>query len=213
MSVNTAIVATSEATCPKCGKTFTRKRSNQRYCARSCQKAATRHAARGPRNGASSPEVRRLNYVHYMRARWLGHDLYQVKPSERLGFMATVIESARAHDGQLRGILTDPKLLREQSRADGRMNIAKAANAYCRKFWGHGVRDVVHKRCPEPPTGEGNDTAGHAPPQSAPHTLMRDTFSLIQGTIQGHIRRAPKEFLEQIRALRVTGGERPQQAA
>ncbi len=205
--------STAKTICPGCGKTFTRKRTNQRYCTPPCQKSTTRHTFRGPRAGASSPEVQRRNIVHYTRARWLGHDLYLHKPSERLGFMATVVEAARARDGQLRSILTDPVLLKEQPRADGRMNIAKAANAYCRKFWGQGTRAVVHRNCPEPPTGVDGGTVGPAPPQSAPRTLMRDTYSSPQDIVQGYVQRDPKQFLEQVRALRVTAGEQLQQAA
>jgi len=205
--------AAAKPICPGCGKAFTRKRTNQRYCTPPCQKATTRHASRGPRAGGSSPEVQRRNTVHYTRARWLGHDLYLHQPSERLGFMATVIEAARARDGQLRSILTDPVLLKEQPRADGRINIAKAANAYCRKFWGQGIRAVVHRDCPEPPTGVDGDTVGHVTPQSAPRTLMRDNYRPTEYTFPAYVHRDPKQFLEQIRAMRRTGDEQLQQAA
>jgi hypothetical protein len=98
--------------------------------------------------------------------------------------MAEIIEAAREHDGQLRSILTDPTLLGERARRDGKKNIAKAADAYCRKFWGHGVRAVIYQRCPEPPTGEVRDTEGHCPTQSALRTRIEDNSksSPEQGT-------------------------------
>ncbi|MFN3723675.1 MAG: hypothetical protein ACK4VZ_11565 [Paracoccaceae bacterium] len=81
--------------------------------------------------------------------------------------MAALIDAARVHDAQLRNILSDPRLLgagREDRglfhrRAPGTYKtIAQAADAYCRKFWGHGVCAVIFARCPEPETGELDGT-------------------------------------------------------
>lgn len=157
-------------TCAACSQEFTAKRKDQRFCSRGCQK----NAARGPRDATHSPEAQGRNRLHYIRAAWLCHDLYKAPPASRLGIMAELIEAAREQDGQLRVILTDPRLL--SAPPDSRIgklypddrnpevkNIAKAADAYCRAFWGHGVRDVVYQRCPTPPTGEGDDIEGHAP--------------------------------------------------
>lgn len=149
--------------CPKCGVDFLPARSNQRYCSRECQKATTRNTARGSRKTTESNEERQRSARHYNRARWLAHDLYALPPNTRLGFMAELIEAAREHDAQLRSILTDPVLLSAGREDKGLFHrrapssyktIAQAAHAYCRKFWGHGVKDVVYRRCPDPETGE-----------------------------------------------------------
>lgn len=156
-----------QAPCPTCLQDFDRanRRADARYCSRTCQ----RNSARGTRTVADSPELRRRTAEHYRRAKQLAVDLYALAPFERLGGMAALIEEARTKCAQLRNILSDPKLLgagREDRllfhrRAPGTYKtIAQAADAYCRMFWGHGVVDVIFKRCPEPETGEtdGIDT-------------------------------------------------------
>lgn len=71
------------------------------------------------------------------------------------------------HDAQLRNILSDPKMLGAGRQDKGMFHrrapgtyktIAQAADAYCRKFWGHGVCAVIFKRCPEPEVGEIDGT-------------------------------------------------------
>lgn len=47
------------------------------------------------------------------------------------------------HDAGLRNILTDPELHKRRPRADGRMNIAKAANAYTQKFFGLSIKRYI----------------------------------------------------------------------
>lgn len=95
--------------------------------------------------------------------------------------MAEVIAAARGGDGKqmpacgkLRAILTDRVLLNATKehrslfprRAPGvYCTIAQAADRYCRRFWGQGVRAVVYGEAPEPATGEPGDDL--APPQSA----------------------------------------------
>ena len=77
--------------------------------------------------------------------------------------MASLIDAARTSDAQLRSILTDPLLLSASRETPGLFfrrcpssykTISQAADSYCRKFWGHGVRTVIYDRCPEPETGE-----------------------------------------------------------
>lgn len=152
-------VASTEHACPTCSKPFNPARANQRYCGRACQK----NAARGPRTVGESPEQQRRSTVHYSRAMYLAECLYMTPPNKRLGLMQEIIEAAREHDSELRSILTDPKLLRASSdepgyffrRAPGAYRtISQAAHAYCKKFWGHGVRAVVHKQVDQPETGE-----------------------------------------------------------
>lgn len=145
--------------CPACLTKFTRQRRNQQFCSRDCQK----NASRGSRKVSDSWEAKRRSHAHYSRALWLAHDLYTSPPNQRLGFMAEIITAARTHDAQLRGILTDPRLLCASRDSPGLFfrrcpasykTIAQAADRYCRKFWGHGVRPVIFNRCPEPETGE-----------------------------------------------------------
>lgn len=151
-----------QALCPSCQRPFRQRRGNQRFCSRPCQKNATR----GSRKVADSFEEKRRSHVHYNRAMWLAHDLYSTRPDQRLGLVASLIEAARTHDAQLRSILTDPTLLNASPDDPGLFfrrcpytykTISQAANAYCRKFWGHGVSDVIYKRCKEPDTGEVRD--------------------------------------------------------
>lgn len=172
--------AAASSTCPKCGEGFSPARRNQKFCSRSCQQAATRNSARGPRD----VENKQRNRNHYARAAWLCYDLHRMPRDRRLGFMAEIIAAAREHDGQLRVILSDPSLLGARwgdgigklypdSHNNEVRNIAKAADAYCRKFWGHGVRAVVYKQCPEPPTGEVLD---EPPAQSALRIYRGEPF-------------------------------------
>lgn len=145
--------------CPSCCNPFQPQRSNQRYCSRPCQK----NASRGSRTVADSWEERHRSSAHYTRALRLAYDIYTLRPDKRLGFMASLIDAARTSDAQLRSILTDPLLLSASRETPGLFfrrcpssykTISQAADSYCRKFWGHGVRAVIYGRCPEPATGE-----------------------------------------------------------
>jgi hypothetical protein len=151
--------ASLPTTCPKCEVSFLPARSNQQYCTPSCQK----NGVRGSRKATESPTEAGRSGRHYQRAKWLAHDIYGLPPNQRLGFMAKLIEAAREHDTQLRSIFTDPVLLSAGREDRGLFHrkapltyktIAQAADAYCRKFWGYGVRRVIYKECPEPETGE-----------------------------------------------------------
>ncbi|MDO9524930.1 MAG: hypothetical protein Q7J57_05235 [Gemmobacter sp.] len=136
--------------CSKCSQHFPRKRMNQTYCSRECQK----NAARGPRDVENSPEARQRCTRHWERARWLCNVLYSTRPQDRIAYVASLVEIARTADAELRNILTDPRLLGATFKDDpGRpkklrdwtiMNISKAANAWCRKAYGCGVAKVVH---------------------------------------------------------------------
>jgi hypothetical protein len=94
------------------------------------------------------------------RARTLGEMLYTTPPQDRVAFMAGLVMFARTEGGEVRNILTDPRLLTATGpTATGKprgmrdwtvMTIAQAANAWCRHVTGHGVADVVHKRCDLP---------------------------------------------------------------
>lgn len=131
--------------CPGCNHDFMPKRSNQRYCSRACQ----RNAARGNRTKENA--VR--SYRHYERAARLSEFIYSIAPRERLGRMKDLLELAVTDSG-LRNILTDPELLNHPPRADNRMNIAKAANAYVRKFYGLSIQSFVRAiQCGRNPEG------------------------------------------------------------
>lgn len=155
--------------CPTCRQGFTPRRRDARFCRPLCQQKA----ARGPRTVTDSPTARDRSARHYATARELAAQLYSLPPDQRLGFMAEVVAAARGGDGKLRAILTDRALLCATKdhrslfprRAPGvYFTIAQAADRYCRRFWGHGVKAVVYGEAPEPPTGEPGDEA--APPQS-----------------------------------------------
>lgn len=170
-------MSTLQTICPKCATDFVQARSNQKYCSSRCAKAATRNVTRGPRTVADSPELRLRARRHYGRAMDLAETLYGAPVGERLGLMAALIKAARDHDAELRNILTDPRLLSASPKENLHLfyrrspqsyrTIAQAAHAYCMKFWGQGVKAVVADRCPEPPTGEGEDVEGHHPRRSA----------------------------------------------
>lgn len=124
--------------CPKCHTEFAPNRSNQTYCSATCQKATSRHSARGTRKA----EDFRANEEHKDRAHALTNMIYSVQISERLGIMQHILSHVPS-DAGLRRILTDPKLLREPPRGDSRMNIAKAANAYTKKFFGVSIKTFI----------------------------------------------------------------------
>ena len=127
-------------TCPKCGAEFSPKRSNQQYCLPSCQKTAARHAARGSRE----IEYKRTNEKHFERVNRLFEMLYLVPVNERLGVMQYILSHVPS-DAGLRRILTNPDLLSSPPRGDGRMNIAKAAHAYTKKFFGVSIKTYIEQ--------------------------------------------------------------------
>lgn len=125
--------------CPACGTSFTRKRSNQAYCSRPCQRKTSRNSARGDR----SAENRKRSWKHYERAARLTEMIYSTPPQERLGMMQHIL-SFIPHDAGLRNILTDPELHMKPPKADNRKNITKAANAYTQKFFGLSIKRYIN---------------------------------------------------------------------
>lgn len=124
--------------CPGCSTAFMPKRSNQRYCSRECQRCSTRNASRGSR----SAENRERSWRHYERAYRLTEMVYTSPPPERLGVMKHILAFI-PRDAGLRNILTDPELHMRPPRPDGRMNIAKAANAYTQTFFGLSIKRYI----------------------------------------------------------------------
>lgn len=129
-------VESNTIACPACGIDFTPMRSNQRYCSRCCQS----HASRGSREREN---LQRSAYESE-RAQRLKEMLYTVPPRERLGVMRDIL-SYIPSDGSLRNILTRPEFLSDAPFSNGRgqMNIAKAADAYAKKFFGVSIRTYV----------------------------------------------------------------------
>lgn len=131
--------------CPSCGTAYTPKRSNQRYCSRSCQKNASRDSRK--------VENKHRSRQHYERASRLTEMIYSTPPQER-GAMMEHILSFIPHDAGLRNILTDPELHMKPPRADNRLNISKAANAYTQKFFGLSIkRYIASVQSPNEPAG------------------------------------------------------------
>ena len=131
------VADTSE--CPACGTSFKRKRSNQTYCSRPCQRKTSRNTARGDR----TPENKQRSSKHYERAARLTEMIYSTPPQERLGMMQHIL-SFIPHDAGLRNILTDLELHKEPPRADNRKNIVKAANAYTKKFFELSIKRYIN---------------------------------------------------------------------
>lgn len=131
-------------TCPVCTINFVPKRSNQKYCAKSCQNNASRDSR--------EHEYIARNKMHYIRARDLAELVYSAPVNQRLGIMKNILEAAREHDATLRNILTDPTFLKASHddkylfhrRAPGSYKtISQAANAYCKKFYGLSVQKYL----------------------------------------------------------------------
>lgn len=126
--------------CPRYSTEFQPKRANQKYCSQACQKAGSAHTARGLR----TKEKNTVNYFHYDRAGRLAEIVYAVPPSERLGMMKDLLTTAE-HDARLRNILTDPKLHKVPPRGNNRRNIAQAASAYTKKFFGVSIKTYLQQ--------------------------------------------------------------------
>lgn len=140
-----------EPSCPGCKTPFKRKRSNQLYCSSACQKAASRNAARGPRD----VENANRNRDHYSRAAWLCYDIVRMPEARRDRALHDLLVTAKGAGGaKLRNILLDPRLLGAPRDSPlGKLypdtsdpsvsNIAKQTNAYCRLRWGKGSRELL----------------------------------------------------------------------
>lgn len=151
--------------CPQCKTTF-RFRSNKKFCSATCRKLNAQQKKRTecPVNATHSPETRRDQSLTFDLAMRLAERLYTLPPSQRLGYLQTLIEEARSGASPtLRRVLTMPKLLRANCEdrhlfwrrsPQSYITITQAADRYCRKFWGAGVGAVVDGEVPEPVTGE-----------------------------------------------------------
>lgn len=136
--------------CPRCSAPFTPRRKDQRYCAKSCAKAATRNAARGDRTAENAQRTQ----GHYERAAWLSFDVLRMSPQRQRRMILSILEAASGSDAPLRNILLDPALLGAvwgssigkrypDTRDHGAPNIAKMVDAFCRMEWGCSARDAI----------------------------------------------------------------------
>ena len=144
--------------CQYCKNPFIYRKS-KKFCCSNCRV----YACRPKQNSQCSPAKRRKNLMLYDTAMRLAEMLYSLPPHQRLGYMKTLIDKARAGDTKLRDILSNHTLRHPDPIKDrwlfyrGSRNyctIAQAAQNYCKRFWHEDISDVVYCRCPEPPTGE-----------------------------------------------------------
>jgi ribosomal protein S27AE len=151
--------------CPQCGSTFMKRRKDQTYCKDTCRKLTyqKKDRAANPMNSQSSQAKRRTNLEFFDTALRLAERLYTTPPHQRLGFMKHLIDTARSGDKKLQDILTNQYLLRDPNKEKSLYylrrptcykTIAQAADAYCRKFWGASVANVVKGIADEPEAGE-----------------------------------------------------------
>ena len=133
-------------------------RANKKYCSDRCRQ----YGNRNKQNSQNSKGKARENYELFDTARLMADRFHDLPPFERLGHMKALIDEARGGNTKLRNLLSNyylrhPNKPDEWLHARGSrqyMTIAQAANAYCWRFWGTHVTDVVYDRCDEPETGE-----------------------------------------------------------
>lgn len=153
------------AICPTCQSSFLLGRKDQRYCHANCRKTAyhRRDRAKNPRNSQSSRVKYKENADLFDRALRMAETLYTMPPAERLGHMKMLIDEARSGNQAIKDVLSNKFLLDVSydaypwlfwRRNRSYLNITQAADAYCRRFWGAGVIDVVKGLVKEPETGE-----------------------------------------------------------
>lgn len=155
----------SSTICPVCGEDFPY-RSNKTFCSASCRKASSQRDRRRkqPENAANSRSVRREQHEVFELASRMAETLYNMPPSQRLGYIEEIVQLARSGNcPQVRKILTMPAMIHPNP--DKRhlflrgcrnyCTISQAADRYCRSSpWNAGVADVVRGNVPEPLTGE-----------------------------------------------------------
>lgn len=142
------------AICPACKVQFAARRTNQKYCSDNCRKAyyQAKDRAKNPKNSQNSKWVKRANTEFFDRAMRYSEELYSIPPDQRLNFINSLVEQARAGNVKLRQMLSHKILLNASPEEENYFwrqchaypNIAQVANNYCRKSWGANVRQVVY---------------------------------------------------------------------
>jgi hypothetical protein len=156
----------SHTLCPSCGTLFPY-RSNKSFCSRKCKNNNHRREERRdkPVNATNSRAKARAQYDKFDLAMRMAERLYTLPPGQRLGYLETIIQLARAgHSPLVRDILTTPQLLRPdperrnlfwRKAPKAYCTITQAANRYCLwSPWAAPVFHVVTGKVPDPPTGE-----------------------------------------------------------
>ena len=131
-------------------------RSNKKFCSPNCRK---RHSE-VKQNSYSSPRKHRNNTELFDSAARIAEMYFMLPITERDGFMADLIRSARSGENKrMRDILSNKVLLDTTNnwgnplkgrRGRSYGSIAQAAKSYCRRYWDASVKDVVYGRAPEP---------------------------------------------------------------
>jgi hypothetical protein len=194
MSEATPATGTDPA-CPTCGQTFHRKRKNQTYCGRDCQKKKTQNSNRGSRKADDNQDARWLLELHRRRGFLLNDELYRKPPVQRPAFLECIIKAARDHDWHLRRLLRDRRALRDYSTDHaGRPNLARTLDHYCKLTrGGASVFKVVAKGWTDP--DEIRPPRIYKDPDTDPDDGEGQPQYL-------HVVRDPAEFLATLRALR-----------
>ena len=181
--------------CAECDATFLQRNKNQKYCSSRCRKDRYQRADREkyPTNAATSPATARRQYEFYQRALDLAEQLYSLPPNQRLRFINSLVEAARTDDRVLANIFTNPKFLYPDLEEKwifyrrcprSYVTISQAANAYCHRFWGAPVTEVVRGSVPEPATGEIFLKKGVLTIRSS-RASQADTLAILTSTLEG----------------------------
>jgi hypothetical protein len=135
----------NKPTCARCNQSFDQKRTDQRFCSKSCARAASRNATRGQRTLAHSGEARRTHETRCGRVRGLSNAFYETPPTYRAAFLERLIAEGRGN-ADLRRLVTLRDLLRSWARqeATGRLHIAHVLDHYCCEVYGRRSFEVLN---------------------------------------------------------------------
>lgn len=131
--------------CPQCGSEFHPRRKNQMYCKKTCAKAATRNASRGPRTITESWDAKRVQEARQGRCKGLSHAFYETPPAYRAEFLERLISEVR-EGAELRRLVTTRQLLKCWNRDEGtgRLHIAHVLDHYCQVVYGQRSYEVAN---------------------------------------------------------------------
>lgn len=133
-------------------------------------------------------ENTQMNATHYARVHDLTRMIYSVAPNQRLGAMKDILDYI-PQDAGLRRILSDPILHKEPPKADGKMNVAKAASEYTKKFFGVSITTYMKR------VVAGTVNEAFIPEPSFAPMVTTDEPEI-------HLKRNESEFLSQLRDTR-----------
>lgn len=150
-----------QISCAKCGTDFTPSRRDQRYCSRPCQ----RHASRGSRTVADSPEKSRRMLDLLDALSDLNEAYYQTPPEDRLPQLKRWLDEARSGNRRLASILTCPRFFRLDQTTGEKETICYRrsreyppvpflADRFAQRFLDCRGWEWISGQAPEPETGE-----------------------------------------------------------